>query len=195
MTKQIQKSKKRYVERPDVRELLLDAAEALIFDDGYSSATARKISAKAGLTHQAVFYYFGSVDELLVALLRRSTGKYIEALNEVLSSDSPLKNLWLLLNDGRSTRLSLEFLALANHNEAVGMEIAKNAGVIRRLENSAIEKHLAQKNLKPNLTPELISILINALARLLVQEANLGISMGHESIHKLVDTYIANLEG
>jgi AcrR family transcriptional regulator len=195
MNDPVKKPKKRHVERPDVKERLLDAAEAIIFDEGYSSATARKISAQAGLTHQAVFYYFGSVDELLVALLRRSTEKYIDALKNVLSSNNPLQNLWSLLNDGRSTRLSLEFLAMANHNQAVGNEIAKKAEVIRHLENIAIEDYLSKRPQKVDLPPELLSIVINALARLMVQEANLGINMGHESIQQLVDTYIKKIEG
>jgi AcrR family transcriptional regulator len=64
--------KKRYVERPDIRSNLLDAAEALIWEDGYAAATARRIADRVGMKHQAVFYYFGSQDELLVEVFRRT---------------------------------------------------------------------------------------------------------------------------
>lgn len=172
--------KKRYVEKPDVRVTLLDAAEALIREDGYGAATARNIAKRAGMKHQAIFYYFGSQDELLVEVFRRIAKQNREKLESVLNSKSPLRGLWEVLRDPDVTRLTLEFMALANHNEMVREEIARNAEEIRELEASTIEAHLKERGIDPQLSPKVVSILTNSAARLIVQEEMLGIHSGHD---------------
>lgn len=188
------KKQKRYVERPDVRQKLLDAAEAVVREEGYGAATVRRVSSRAGMTHQAVFYYFGSQDELLLELLRRTTEGYCNRLNEALTSEQPLRGLWELVSNQNSTKLGLEFMALANHNESIRAELASNALKIRALEADAIRKHLEERGIVPRLSPELVSILTNSLARLLVQEATLGIHAGHEEAERLVNESLRNFE-
>ena len=83
--------KRRYVERPDVRAGLLDAAEALIRDEGYGSATARRIAERVGMKHQAVFYYFGSQDELLVEVFRRAAKVQRDRLELALNTEQPIR--------------------------------------------------------------------------------------------------------
>lgn len=179
--------KKRYVERPDIRATLLDAAEALVREEGYAAATARRIAGKVGLKHQVVFYYFGTQDDLLLALVRRTAKQHHEALTTVLASDRPLRGLWHLLRDRDATKFHLELLALANHNEAIRSELATHAVAVRALEAEAIARHLKQKGVDLRLSPRLVSILTNALARLLVQESTLGIDVGHGEVEALVE--------
>lgn len=186
--------KKRYVERPDVRAKLLDAAENVIRDEGYAAATVRRIAKKADLTHQAVFYYFGSQDELLLALYRRTADKHHERLIEALNSESPIHALWDVVRDPSSTSLGLEFMALANHNDAIRSEIAVRSEEFRAMEAKAIKRHLEARGIEPRLSPEMVAILTNALARLLVQEATLGIHSGHAEAEALVEASFANFE-
>jgi len=193
-TAKAKKKKNRYVERPDVRMKLLDAAENVFREEGYAAATVRRIAGEAGMTHQAVFYYFGSLEELLLALLRRSSEAYREKLTTALNSDSPIRGLWNVVSDPHMTRLGLEFMAFANHNEVIRAEMAKNTEEIRALEGDAIKKHLEQRGIKPRLSPELVSMLTNSLARMLVQEANLGIHRGHEEAEALVHRSLQNFE-
>jgi TetR/AcrR family transcriptional regulator, regulator of autoinduction and epiphytic fitness len=179
--------KKRYVERPDIRATLLDAAEALVRDEGYAAATARRIASKVGLKHQVVFYYFGTQDDLLLALVRRTSDQHREALTTVLASEQPLRGLWNLLRDRHATKFHLELLALANHNEAIRSELASHAVTVRDLEAEAIARHLKARGIELRLSPRLVSILTNALARLLVQESTLGIDAGHDEVEALVE--------
>jgi len=179
--------KKRYVERPDIRATLLDAAEALVRDEGYAAATARRIASKVGLKHQVVFYYFGTQDDLLLALVRRTSDQHREALTTVLASEQPLRGLWSLLRDRHATKFHLELLALANHNEAIRSELASHAVIVRDLEAGAIARHLKARGIELRLSPRLVSILTNALARLLVQESTLGIDAGHDEVEALVE--------
>lgn len=186
--------KRRYADRPDMRSKLLDAAEAVIREEGYAAATVRRIASKAEITHQAVFYYFGNQEELLVSLYRRSAEMHLERLREVLDLDHPIRAIWDVVRDPSTTGLGLEFMALANHNEAIRAEIADYSGKFRALEVAAIEKHLADRGIAPRLSPEMVSVLTNALARLLVQESVLGIVRGHEEAEALVEASLSHFE-
>lgn len=188
------KSPKRYVERPDVRVTLLDAAETLVREEGYAAATARRIASLVGMKHQVVFYYFGTQDDLLLALFRRVAGVHRERLKAALNSEHPLRAMWDLVRDPSSTRFTLEFMALANHNDAVRAEIASNAEAVRALEAEAVARHLQQRGIRPRLSPQLVSMLTNAVARLLVQEATLGIHAGHAEVETLVDASLRSFE-
>ncbi|MCJ2180233.1 TetR/AcrR family transcriptional regulator [Novosphingobium album (ex Hu et al. 2023)] len=195
MTSDVKKPRrKRHAERPDIKEALLDATETLIREEGYAAATARRIASKVGLKHQVIFYYFGSQDELLAALFRRFADAQNERLKAALNSETPLSSLWHLHRDPESTRFTLEFMALANHNEVIRSEIAKNAETVRSMETEAVERHLRQRGIEPRMSPQMVTILTNALARLLVQEASLGIHLGHEEARRLSDASFAAFE-
>jgi len=187
-------SKRRHVVRPDVREKLLDAAEIVIRDEGYAAATVRRIATQAGLKHQAVFYYFGSHEDLLLAVYRRAADSHAQQLELALNSDKPVRAMWNLNSDSSSTSLGLEFMALANHNETIRAEIASRSEAFRAVEAEALKRHFAERGIEPRLSPELVSILTNALARLLVQEATLGIHTGHEEAISLVDASLSSFE-
>ena len=52
----------------DLRHALLDAALALLADDGANALTLRKIAKRAGVSHAAPAHHFGDLDGLLDAL-------------------------------------------------------------------------------------------------------------------------------
>lgn len=194
-TQQINQTKRaQRVPRPDRREHLLDAAETVVREEGYAAATVRRIAARAGVTHQAVFYYFGSQDELLLALLQRSSAAHLSRVQAILQHDNPIRALWQITSDEEATRLGLEFMALANHNELIRQEIAANAEKIRAIEVTALEAFFAQRGIEATISPTMVSLLTNALARLLVQEAALGVSAGHPEAAALVEQSFQNFE-
>jgi TetR/AcrR family transcriptional repressor of nem operon len=53
------------------RDRILDSAEAVILDRGYSGMTVDRLIEAAGLTKGAFFYHFRSKDDLAAALIRR----------------------------------------------------------------------------------------------------------------------------
>jgi hypothetical protein len=118
-----------------------------------------------------------------------------ERLKTALSSEHPLSSMWEVISNPDATRLGLEFMALANHNSTVRAEIASNAEAVRTLEADGVARYLQERGIRPRLSPELVSILTNAVARLLVQEATLGIRMGHEEAEILVNNSFRAFEG
>lgn len=185
---------RRHVERPDIRETLLNAAETLIREEGYAAATARGVAERVGMKHQAVFYYFGSQDELLVAVFRRRAKAHRERLEAALASEHPLTAMWEAIRDPDMVRFTLEYMTLAFHSEAIRAELADNVVAIRKLETEAVQRHLEQRGITPRMSPYMVSILSNAVARLLVQEASLGITLGHDEIESLSDASFKSFE-
>lgn len=180
--------------RPDVRKILLDATEQIICEEGYAAATVRRISSEAGMRHQAVAYYFGSQEDLLLAVLHRSMESHRNRLKTVLASERPLRAMWEFTSNRDFAKIGMEFLAMANHNDRVKTELAKNARKIRNLESKAIAKYLDTLNIQPLLTPMVVSILTTALARFLMQETALGIHVGHEEFEALVEQSLSSFE-
>jgi len=186
--------KRRHVERPDIRAKLLDAAEALIREEGYAAATARKIAGRVGLKHQVIFYYFGSQDALLIEVFQRAARTHRDRLQAALHSGHPISAMWRVSRDPDATRFTLEIMALANHNEAIRGEIAREGEALRRIEAEAVETYLKQRGIEPRMSPQMVSILTNALARLLVQESALGIRLGHEEAEALIEASLHGFE-
>jgi AcrR family transcriptional regulator len=186
--------KKRYVERPDIRACLLDAAEALVREEGYAAATARNIASKVGLKHQVIFYYFGSQDELLLEVYRRVAHAQRERLVAAMASDHPVRALWEIASDRDETRFTLEFMALANHNEAIRAELAQNAEAARTLQAEALGQHFQARGINPRLSPQVVALLTTGMARAIVQEAALGIKAGHDEIDALISESLRQFE-
>ncbi|WP_028648878.1 TetR/AcrR family transcriptional regulator [Nocardiopsis sp. CNT312] len=59
----------------ETRQRLLDAAGAVLREEGYAGASARVIAARAEANSALVFYHFGGVDQLLLTALDRSSAE------------------------------------------------------------------------------------------------------------------------
>ena len=80
------------------RTALLDAAEALMLEEGYAAVTSRRIAGRAGVPN-AIHYYFETMDELFIELFRRGASRSLARQEEVLASPQPLWAFWDLLLD------------------------------------------------------------------------------------------------
>ena len=69
------------------RDRIVEAALAALRDEGIAGISARSIARHGGFNQALIFYHFGSVDALLVAVARseseRRSALYAEALREV----------------------------------------------------------------------------------------------------------------
>jgi AcrR family transcriptional regulator len=60
-----------HVDRDAKTAQTLDAAESLLLRDGYEATTMASVARAAGISSNAVYWYFSSKDDLLAAVLRR----------------------------------------------------------------------------------------------------------------------------
>lgn len=182
-------------ESSSTRAALMDAVEAVMRKDGYAALTARRVSEQADLKHQLVFYYFESMDELLLATYRRHTGRYRAAMEQAFRSDRPLHALWAVHSNAHDAALNMEFLAMSNHNEAVRAETVRFGEEIRRegLDKVAAQLRAAVPG-KPALSPDAVVMAITYIGSLLGLETAIGISGAHAGIRALVDWCVDELE-
>src|ERR1700759_4329169 len=61
---------------------ILDAAEALLIAGGYEATTMAAVAARAGISSNAVYWYFPGKDELFAAVLRRRRERGFPGLEE-----------------------------------------------------------------------------------------------------------------
>jgi AcrR family transcriptional regulator len=178
------------------RKLLLDAAIQLMVEEGYAAVTSRRVAARAGLKPQLVHYYFRTMDELFLALVRRGADQNLERQARALESPQPLRALWELGNDPGGTKLTMEFSALANHRKAIRAELASYAEEFRRQQKRVLSSVLAGYGIDPEtFAPDAVLVLLTALCQILVIEQALGVTAGHAEVRALVDRCLARFEG
>ncbi|MET0389504.1 MAG: helix-turn-helix domain-containing protein [Polyangiales bacterium] len=177
-----------------VRSELLDAAEALMLDEGYAAVTSRRLAAKAGVKQPLVYYYFRTMDELFLAVFRRLSEQGLLRLQEALTAPEPIRALWGYHSDRSRTALTVEFLALANHRKDVQAEIARYAEQFRALEVKGLTRLFATRGVEVQIPPLVVTLLLTSLARGMVQESALGISKGHAPTRAFVEACLSHFE-
>ena len=184
-------------ETSQTRARLLDAAEALMFDEGYAAVTSRRVAARAELQPQLVHYYFRTMDDLFLALYRRRAEQGLERQARALAEEQPLWALWDLSRDPRGTAVTMEFTALANHRKAIRAEITASAERYRAEQARGIASVFERYEIASDVpVPLACSVLLTAVSRFLVIEhETLGMSTGHDETVAYVEQLIRGLEG
>jgi TetR/AcrR family transcriptional regulator, transcriptional repressor for nem operon len=176
--------------------VLLDSAEQLMLDRGYAAVTYRNVAANAGVYAGLVSYYFRTLDELFLALLRRRSERNLERLVESLDehADQPLRALWEFNTDETSAALMMEFLALANHRKSIKAEIAEVTRRARKVQLDALSLRWQQYELPDELSPGTLLFLIATLPKMMQLEESVGISASHDDVLRLVEHYLNTVE-
>jgi AcrR family transcriptional regulator len=182
-------------ENSAMRSTLMDAVEAVMREQGYAALSVRSIAARAGLKYQLVFYYFETMDDLLLTTYRRRTQRVLERTEQALQSDRPLHAFWEAASDPFDAALSLEYMAMSNHNQIIRTETIAFGEQLRRVVAERLSDRLSHvlPN-EPALTPFAISMAIAAIGGILGFEAALGISGGHPQTKALVEWCLQRLE-
>jgi AcrR family transcriptional regulator len=188
----------RRIGAPDAknRGLLLDAAEQLMIEEGYAAVTSRRLANKAGLKPQLVHYYFRTMEELFLEVFRRRGEEALEVHALLMQSPQPLWAVWRFGTDPAFTRISMEFMALANHRKEMRAEIAYYAERFREQQRQAVTAALQRYGVdNAEMPPVVFTVLMSSLSRFLVLEQAVGISAGHSETVELVESYLRRLEG
>lgn len=177
------------------RAALLDAAGALMVEEGYAAVTSRKVAARAGVKPPLVHYYFRTMDDLFVALVRRGAEQSRSRQAVALASDQPLWALWEMTTDPTGRTVITEMAALANHRKDLRAEIAALARSLREEQIVAVAPVLERYGIGSTLSPEAFVTLANALGQTLVMEEALGVEAGHPAARALVEDLLTRVEG
>lgn len=176
------------------RRRLIEATARLMRDEGYAAATSRRVAAEAGVRQALVYYYFPTMDDLFVEVLRAGADVALDRMRAALTDDDPLRALWAINSDTRLTSLNTEFMALANHRKAIRTELKAYAERVRDIETAAVTVALRANGVDlAEYPPTAISILIAQTARNLCNESAVGVTQGHEELRALIDRELGRL--
>ena len=169
-------------ETAKTRDLLLDNVERIMVKKGYAAVTYRAVAAAAGVSPGLLQYHFPSLDELLVAVIRRRSEQNVERLTEALlrEPDRPLQVLWAYSQDESISVLTTEFIALGNRRASIRAEIGEVTERVRQLQLEVLHAHLGREgvDLGP-LTPEAFLFLLTGTPKLIRLEQGVGVSTAH----------------
>jgi AcrR family transcriptional regulator len=186
--------RRRGVESSATRAILIEAAAQLIEEQGYPAVTARRVASRAGLKPQLVHYYFKTMDDLFVAVIRKGGEMMLERVATAVASEHPLRAVWGLGRDTQSATLSMEFLALANHRKAVQAEVKRFSEQIRIVLTAGLIRHFQERGYQPTIEPIVAIVLMSSASQNLMLEAALGISLGHGETQDFIESCLRRSE-
>lgn len=170
------------------RSKLIEATARIMRNEGYAAATSRRVAAEAGVKQALVYYYFPTMDDLFIEVLRTGAEAALTRMRSLLTKDDPLQALWVMNSDSAVTTLNAEFMALANHRKAIGAELKAYAERVRDIETAAVTMVLRANHIDlREYPPVAISMLIAQVARSLCNESAVGVTQGHDELRAFVE--------
>ena len=177
------------------RQRLMEATAQIMREEGYAAATSRRVASAAGVRSALVYYYFPTMDDLFVEVLRAGAEASLARMREALTADDPLQALWEINSDSRLTGLNTEFMALANHRKAIGAELKVYAERVRDIETAAVTIALRAHGIDlEEYPPVVISMLLTQMARSLCNESAIGVTDGHQQLRAFIERFLSRFK-
>ncbi|WP_416969708.1 TetR/AcrR family transcriptional regulator [Streptomyces sp. 4F14] len=173
-------------ENSETRHRLLDITQRLMLKEGYAAVGVRRVAREAGVAPALVLYYFRTLDDLFLAVLRRLADQEYEAQDRALDPSQPLRSLWEL-SSRPGAALITEFTALSNHRKAIRAELAAHSDRYRRAQIELVTRRFAEAGTGfPDVPPAAMVVFTTAVARIIGLEEQMGLTTGHEEARELV---------
>jgi AcrR family transcriptional regulator len=176
------------------RDAMFDAVEAILRNEGYAALSARRVAEESGFNHQTVYYYFETMEDLILAAFRRRSERSLARLEAALASDEPLHGIWELYSDASNGRLSVEFNALAMRIEPLKAEVRRYLEQSRAMQEAALAPLLRLHGLPDAVAPTVPAMLIMFVTNFLDREDALGVTKGHAEMKAFFDWCLGRFE-
>jgi len=173
---------------------ILDSAEDILREEGYGALTSRRIAERIGIKQRLIYYYFHTMDDLIVRTFRRLAERDLQRLARTLASVRPLHEVWHFCINTTDARLISEFMALANRIEPLRTEVISYIEETRRIQVAALKQAMKRAGSKSSLSPVAGVLLATSLGLTLVREAELGVNTGHNEVGAFIRQFLAEIE-
>lgn len=181
--------------RTSKRQSIIDGTEQVMIDEGYGAVTFRSAATAAGVAPGLVQYYFPTLGDLFVAVLRQATDRLIGELSDERPSEHPLRAVWAYASEPAGSALLMQFMALANQQPAVGSVIGEGGERVRRALLDIVSARWAHYGLDPEQHPPAAALFIlSAIARMAHFEQALGTTTGHAEAFQIVESFLDRVE-
>jgi hypothetical protein len=130
------------------------------------------------------------MEDLLLAIVDFAGSEGLKRAARAAASEQPLRELWEVSIDERSSALVPEVKALAQNSEAVRQVIIRQGEQHRTLMSEAVERHLERRGRNLNTSAMCIVMVLDAVSRLLTSERALGTSLGHAELQGAIEKWL-----
>ncbi|MFD4960447.1 TetR/AcrR family transcriptional regulator [Microbacterium sp. NPDC058389] len=187
------RSRGRYAKGIARRQEILDKAIEVFARRGSQKTSLRAIAEEVGVTHAALTHYFGSLEELLVAVYRESERKANGAKATPPPESSPAMAMRVSAEENRAipglVQLYSTLVAMAlEDNHPAAQEFATERFARLREDMAEQVRGLqASGHLRPDLDPMLVAALVIAASDGLQTQWLLDATVDHEAALVMLD--------
>jgi AcrR family transcriptional regulator len=172
---------------------LIEAAARIINEQGYACLSAKTLAESVGLKRQIVHYYFRTMDELLLAVVRHYGELGLTTFEAAFQSGNPFRAIWEIDADASATTFA--FIAMARHQPIIREELCRYLVAFHELQVRAIERYVREHDLTLSMPPAAAVVMIQSVAQSLAAQRMLGATSGHTETRNAMENFIANLAG
>lgn len=173
---------------------MLDGAEAILRDEGHAALTSRRVAEHIGVKQRLVYYYFRTMDDLIVETFRRLSRRDLARLEAARAGHQPVREIWNASINTADARLVSEFMALAHRIDGLKQEVVHFIDESRRIQVEALNDALARSGKGSAISPAGLTLLATSAALAMARESELGITAGHEDVRTLVSAFLDDVQ-
>jgi TetR/AcrR family transcriptional regulator len=170
------------------RGLLIEAAAEIINTEGYAALSARRLAEKVGLKRQIVHYYFRTMDDLLLAVIRHYGEQGLTRFADAFATKDPLRVIWETQADPSATTFA--FMAMATHSPIIKAELRHYLDAFREVQVSAVASYMERIGVKDGPPAEAAVIILQSVSQALSAESVLGTERGHATVKAVVEEWL-----
>jgi AcrR family transcriptional regulator len=142
----------------NVRDLLLDAAEAVVVRDGIANLALEAVASQAGMSKGGLLHHFPNKDRLVEAMVQRSADSWRRCYSEAYDAtpEGPGRMVRAVLDNCFSTKWTEQ---LRNSSAAVFAALAHKPSLIEPMRAACAELHrrVAEDGLPPGIGEAVIA--------------------------------------
>jgi AcrR family transcriptional regulator len=167
------------------RDQILSAARRCFLRDGFHATSMQDLFAEAGLSSGAVYRYFASKDDMIIAIAEENVSDFVAMIHDAASSQAGrpvgtvLADIFniLLAKDAQNGVAGLALLAWAEtlRNPVLASRFADLFVQMRADLTEVVRKHQSDGNLPPQVSADaLATVFISIVPGYILQLATLG---------------------
>lgn len=179
----------------DTWHAMLDSAEDVLREEGHAELTSRRIAERLGVKQRLVYYYFRTMDDLIVDMFHRSSERDLQKLRDVGASNLPLRQLWEICYHSHDARLISEYMALANRIPKLRVEVNRFIEGSRAIQVQAVAAAIERQSLASALSAPALALMATSIGLSLNREEQLGVSAGHKETLAVLSQFLDVFEG
>jgi AcrR family transcriptional regulator len=172
----------------------VQAADELLDAEGLAAITTTRIADIVGLKRPIVHYYFRTIEELIVAVLRRRESVVVQMLEEALHSDQPL-NVFKTVSDPKAAAAIHDMSAFALRSDTIREVGRQCLETVIALQTRALELELKKRKITAKVSPAAIAMFISVLNQALAANRILGMTDDQpelaDIVREMLNRYLA----